>query len=196
MFTAFTYNWMVVLVLLVKVATFYQLMAFSRPPLLWAYACLWLVIINLAKTTSVQDQIQSLTRLSDSQIFDIMHILCWSLLKLLSITLDNCRAIKGGDDGWASTTGFSTFCGYIFYFPTLVQGPILIFGRYYDMLNDRRGQPIAVVSRCWSLAKNLLRLGALVLLTDFALHYIYLVNLQYNIKVGAIFFSFRKFHFK
>lgn len=201
MFIAITYNWMILLGLLVKMTTFYLLMAFGRRSLLWAYACLWLVILDLAKTQLDRGQIQTWTRLNADQNVNVINVFAWGILKSLSVTLDNLRSMEGGGGGGGAekkvTIGLSTFCGYIFYFPTLVHGPVLIFSRYDEMLKDRclRSEPIA--HRCWRLARNLLRFGALILLSDFGLHYIYLAHLQYNIKVDAIFFFPQtiKFHF-
>lgn len=151
-------------------------MSFRSRTVLWAYAGLWLFLINCCKSHSIQEQIKEYVGLEDEQIYEIVNVLCWNLLKLLSVSLENIDE--------PSDTEASTFYGYVLYYPNMTLGPIVVFRRYKKMMYDREaGLKAGIIRRFFKLIKRLIFIGFWVLLTDFALHYIYLANLQHNIKV-------------
>lgn len=176
LFILYNYNLVVLTVIMVKMTTFYLLMSFRSRTVLWTYAGLWLFIINFCKSYTAQEQIKEYAALEDEQVYEIVNILCWNLLKLLSVSLENIEE--------SSDTEASTFYGYVLYYPNMTLGPIVVFRRYKKMLCDREaGLKAGIISRVFKLIKSLICIGFWLLLTDFALHYIYLANLQHNIKV-------------
>lgn len=176
LFILYNYNLVVMSLIMVNMTTFYLLMSFRSRTVLWTYAALWLFIINYCKSHSVQEQIKDYVGLDDEQVYEIINMLCWNLLKLLSVSLENIDE--------PTDTEATTFYGYVLYFPNMTLGPIVVFRRYKAMLYDREaGLKAGIVSRWFKLLKRFICLGFWLLLTDFALHYIYLANLQHNIKV-------------
>lgn len=180
LFLLYNYNLIVLTVIVIKMTTFYLLMLFRSRSVLWAYAGLWLFIINFSKSETVQEQIKQYAGVDDEELYEIVNIMCWNLLKLLSVSLENVDEPKDIEA--------SAFYGYVLYYPNMTLGPILIFRRYKNMLLDREtGLSVRFMSRLFKLVKRLICVGFWLMLTDFALHYIFLVNLQHNIKVCWLF---------
>lgn len=158
-------------------------MQYGSTLMLWAYALVWLYVINIFKSHQFQEKWAAYLNLSERHIYEVIIILSWQLLKLLSVTLDSKSANEKIRVG---PTSITAAIGYTFYYPNLVLGPIMVFRRYNSMLQSRfdTEKNDRIEKRIFELLTRLLRIIFWMLLTDFSLHFIYLTNLQYNMNVS------------
>lgn len=195
-FIVINYSISIFTIILLKNLLFYYLIKkFKRNSVIWFYGIIWLIIINLLKTEFIQHYVLFKSmRLNESQIYDIIIIFAWNLLKTLSFSLDSIRQHQSSqlllDEDKSQKMKFMNikcYLAYTFYFPNLLLGPFWIYERYRKMLelnetfkfdwNDLK-------FRLQMLIKNMIRILFWLFLMDFALHFLYINHLLYNIEVS------------
>lgn len=158
-------------------------------------ATFWVFLMNYLKTEQIQDSITTYLDISDSNCYEIIMISAWNILKLLSCSLDCVHRRTSINATPGHPFNVINVLGYVFYFPTMFVGPIIIYNRYSNMLeaneNAMRPKNEAITARVTALIVNLLRLGFWLAFNDFALHFIYVSNLTYNPQVSE--FNIRNF---
>lgn len=157
-------------------------MHFKRKSVVWMGAVLWLFLIILFKYLEQQDHIGTILNLNETQCYELIIILSWNILKAVSVSVDY---IVSEDKQAADTFDLVNIYGYVLYFPNLLLGPFMVFKRYNEMryLNTSWNFKNAT-TRHIILIKDSSRAIFWLLFTDFALHFIYLGNLQHNADVS------------
>ncbi|KAG4070165.1 hypothetical protein HA402_003855 [Bradysia odoriphaga] len=178
------FNLKVLTILLAKTFSFILLMHFKRKRVVWLCATFWLLVIILFKYWEQHDKIGKLLDLNESQCYELVIILSWNVLKSISFSVDY---ISNKDKQTTDAFGLINIYGYVLYFPNLLLGPFIIFGRYNGMMNNAPMWNVKnAIARLIRLIVDLSRACFWLLFTDFALHFIYLGNLQHNTDVVKI----------
>lgn len=145
-------------------------------------AAFWLLLIILFKYWEQHDQMGKLLNLDEFQCYEFVIILSWNILKAISFSIDY---ISNVDQQTTVAFDLINIFGYVLYFPNLLLGPFMVFGRYNNGL--RKNVPVwnfkDFTRRIFALILDLSRAFFWFLFTDFALHFIYLGNLQQNTEV-------------
>lgn len=156
---------------------------------MWLVATIWVLLLNIIKTEQIQEPITEYLQIGDTNSYETIIILSWMFLKLISFTLDCVQQQSVIDFDGGNQFNVINLLGYVFYFPNMMVGPIVIYKRYAGMLKKNVDplmiyQSGEVLGRIKALVLNLMRFGFWMMLTDFALHYIYVNNLMYNPQVS------------
>lgn len=182
MFIFFHFNLSVLTIILAKNFSFIVLMHFKRKFVVWLCASFWLCQIIVFKYLEQHEDIGKLLNLNDLQCYEFLILLSWNILKSISFSID---FINSEDKQTSDTFDLINIFGYSLYFPNLLLGPFMLFDRYNEMRRNasplRTGQDTR--SRMFTLMIDLSRACFWFLFTDFALHFIYLGNLQHNTEV-------------
>lgn len=168
----------ILVLILFKVSTFLAVMTVGRKSLLWLYVVSWIVLMRFESVTDwLQDLLNGHHQPNHEQMYELMLLLSWSQLKVMSACLDLVDPTVTTGDG-----DVLEVYAYMFYLPNLICGPIFLFWRYTKMLTNRN-----MSRRLWA---RLLRFGICMLRVAFwylfmevALHYAYVSALQTNIWV-------------
>lgn len=169
-----------------KIFTFYVGTKSGRAAI-WTIAIAWVLVMNYLKGEHVQDYINSYFDISESKYYEIVIISAWNILKLLSFTLD-CVQQRAHINVKVRENPFNivNLLAYVFYFPNMLVGPIIIYKRYLSVIS--RNNDVHQDGDSWrrykALALNLLRIGFWMAFNDFALHFIYVNNIMYNPQVS------------
>lgn len=174
-----------------KIITFYVASRFGAKWPLWMVATIWVLLLNIFKIEQIQEPIKEYLHISETSCYEIIIISSWIILKLISFTLDSVH--QNSSINCIRENAFNVFnlLGYVFYFPTMMVGPIVIYKRYANMLK-KNDDPLSVYQhgeasgRMKMLLYNLIKLGFWLMLTDFALHFVYVNNLMYNPQVSLL----------
>lgn len=127
--------------------------------------------------------------MTEIESYEIIIIGSWNILKLLSFTLDCVQASSQITGRQNSPFSVVNLLGYMFYIPNMLVGPIIIYGRYADMLTKGERIPLSDgLQRAKMLLLNIARAGLWLAFNDFALHFIYVSNLMYNPQVIYLLF--------
>lgn len=135
----------------------------------WMLASFWLIILNYLKFESNFKMITEILNIDEPKIHDFLVIFAWCLLKNISFSLERVEAHDRNDKNF----NIINCIGYVFYFPTFLSGPHVIYSRYADML-DNKNELTSTRRRYQSFILNILRFTFWFLLTEFALHYFYI----------------------
>lgn len=159
----------------------------TRRRYIWLLTIMWLLIMNALKQTTVQTLL--LADLHDLQLYEIIVYFCWMVLRLVSFTLD-FRIDSTQTSASPSTTtnaySFVNYLGYVFYVPTMLHGPPMIYQRYIHMLPLNKYQRVEdFLARLWGLLTTLVRLVVWYFAYELAMHYIYANNVVYNSQVSV-----------
>lgn len=151
-----------------------------RKSQIWALASFWLVILNVLKFETNDLLITQILNIDDSKIHDFLVVFAWCLLKNISFNLERIEA-SVNDSKFSIINCF----GYVFYFPTFLCGPHVIYSRYADMLERKDDIPPAS-ERYKSFALNIIRFAFWFLLTELALHYFYVHSIVLNLDLKLL----------
>jgi protein-cysteine N-palmitoyltransferase HHAT len=147
---------------------------------IWLLASVWLVILNLLKTESTFKMTSEVLAVDEAKIHDFLVIFAWCLLKNLSFNLERIEKEKN-DEKFNLLNCF----GYVFYLPTFLCGPHVIFSRYSDMLDNYENfQPTKIRFKRFLL--NLLRFSFWFVLTEFSLHFFYIHSIVFNLDLKLL----------
>ncbi len=162
----------------------------KRKLFIWMCATFWLLLIILFKYWEQEDQIGSILDLNELQCYAFVIILSWNILKSISFSIDY---ISNVDQQTTDAFDLVNIYGYVLYFPNSVLGPFMVYSRYIGMINSTPLWNVREAScRFVTLMMDLSRACVWFLFTDFALHFIYLGNLQHNTDVSNSIVHFAK----
>lgn len=113
----------VVLLILLKIISFYVAAIFGNSMLIWVLAAVWLGIINLLKLHQYEENWQNNFKITEKQFDEVIVILSWNLLKCISFSIDKIKSEEK-----SINFEIKNFFGYSLYFPTLFFGPFMIYG--------------------------------------------------------------------
>lgn len=150
---------------------------FRRRIHVWALALFWLVILNYLKFESNFSMITEILNIDEVKIHDFLVIFAWCLLKNISFNLERAESSLDKRD---QKFNLINCLGYVFYFPTFLGGPHVIFSRYADML-DRTDDISPSRARYQSFVLNLLRFTFWFFVTELALHFFYIHSIVINL---------------
>lgn len=193
LFLGINYGHYVVAILFLKTLTFCGLMRWAHKHYVMFFAAAWIYVINITKQNTIQDQISSYLELNEQQMYEISIMMAWTLLKCISFSMDFTKI--GSKDAVTDSQPIDNFklincLAYVFYLPNLVFGPILLFKRYTGILSEDNLQKHSKLNdllvRVKAVIKQLIRIGFWIAFTDFALHFLYITNITYNINVRAV----------
>lgn len=176
------YNGKLLLVLYLQtLISFFVCTIATRKFHVWILASVWLVVLNYLKIESNYKIITEILSIHDSKIHDFLVIFAWCQLKNISFSLERADCHDKSDPKF----GLVNCLGYVFYFPTFLCGPHVIYSRYGDML-DRKDVVMPTKERYKSFILNLMRFTVWFLLTEFALHYFYIHSIVLNLDLKLL----------
>lgn len=140
----------------------------TRPFCIWLITILWLVALNALKVRGVQDMFDvNVNRLLQTETFLFFS---WMILRLTSVTLDICKSADYDNEKYC----LENYLGYLFYVPTMLHGPPMVYERYIYMIPLNRYQHVEdFLQRLTCLLKVFLRLIILFFLFEGCMHLIY-----------------------
>jgi protein-cysteine N-palmitoyltransferase HHAT len=155
--------------------------SFSRKKLyIWILAAFWLALLNYLKFESNYKILTKILNIEDAKIHEFLVIFAWCLLKNISFNIE--RVDHDKDD---PKFNIVNCLGYVFYFPTFLCGPHVIFSRYGDML-DRKDEIKPLSERYQNLILNLVRFTFWFLLTEFAMHFFYMNSIAMSLDLKLL----------
>lgn len=174
-----SYGEAILVMVLFNVTIFLGLMTVGRRSVLWVFgiACIWLMQLNWF--ASFLKSIMSKTEEDGGRYYEMVLMLSWNQLKILSACLDLVGDQR--QPGQEATDVLEVYC-YMFYLPNMVSGPLLLFGRFTEMLR-RRDILWPLRTRVIQLGVNLLRVLGWYLLMELVLHFAYVPSLMNDLKV-------------
>lgn len=179
-FVAISFGLPILVLILFKVTTFLAVMTFGRKSLLWLYLVVWIVVLRFESVNNLLQELLIGPQPDDYQLYELMLLLSWNQLKMMSACLDlvdtNAKS-EGGD--------VLEVYAFTFYLPNLVCGPIFLFERYTRMMETRNELVKKDFrKRYYTFGLSLMRVAFWYLFMEFALHYFYVSSLQTNIQVS------------
>lgn len=157
-------------------------MHFKRKCVVWMGATFWLLLVIIFKYWEQHDRMGEILNLNEFQCYEFVIILSWNILKSISFSIDYINDV---DKQTTNTFDLMNIYGYVLYFPNLLLGPFIVFKRYNSMTCNATSWNVKnAASRYKQLMIDLSRACFWLLFTDFALHFIYLGNLQHNTDVS------------
>lgn len=146
----------------------------------WILTAFWLVILNYLKFESNYKFLMKLLQLDETKIHEFLVIFAWCLLKNISFNLERVDHDKNDPK-----FNFVNCLGYVFYFPSFLCGPHVIYSRYGDML-DRKDEIKPLSERYQSLILNLVRYFFWFLLTELAMHFFYMNSIVMSLDLKLL----------
>uniref|UniRef100_A0A1B0CD87 Protein-cysteine N-palmitoyltransferase Rasp n=2 Tax=Lutzomyia longipalpis TaxID=7200 RepID=A0A1B0CD87_LUTLO len=157
---------------------FYGLSRSASKVIFWAGSSIYLLALNLLKSDAFFDFLTRHTKLGESEIYEILIVFAWMLLKCISFGIDAIEHRKSRESHSDWEFCLEPFMGYVFYFPTLHLGPIMIYSRYRKSLRQEVSE-VSTEKILIFLRDILLSIFWMVFLEG-ALHFFYVNNLQTN----------------
>lgn len=174
------YGFIVTIGTLVSASVFYGLAKTSSKAVFWAGSSVYLVVLNLLKTDAFFDFLTMHTKLGEREIYEILIVFAWKLLKCISFGID-CIEDRHSRQSHAEEFSLEAFLGYVFYFPTLHLGPIMIYSRYRKSLKAEFSE--LNTEKILIFVKDILLSIFWMIFLEGALHFFYVNNLQANEKI-------------
>lgn len=134
----------------------------------WMMASFWLVVINYLKYETNFLLLKDVVIENDHQIQEFLAIFAWFILKNVSYCLERIESLDERDEKFK----LMSFLGYVFYLPTFITGPHVLYSRYCDMM-DAKHEQLPLFKKMTNLILNVLRLTFWFFITELALHYLY-----------------------
>jgi protein-cysteine N-palmitoyltransferase HHAT len=153
----------------------------SRKSVVWMLAGVWLMILNYLKLESNHQIVTEVLNISDERIHDFLVIFAWCLLKNISFNLERADSPDRDDFKFS----IINCLGYVFYFPTFLSGPHVIFSRYSDMA-EKNVELLPAKKRYQSFILNLLRFSFWFFLTELGLHFFYIHSIVSNLDLKLL----------
>lgn len=147
---------------------------------IWILAAFWLVLLNYLKFESNYRILTKILNIEDAKIHEFLVIFAWCLLKNISFNIE--RADHDRED---QKFNIVNCLGYVFYFPTFLCGPHVIYSRYGDML-DRKDEIKPLSERYQNLILNLVRFTFWFLFTEFAMHFFYMNSIAMSLDLKLL----------
>lgn len=151
----------------------------------WAYAFIWLSLIN-ALRGDLAYIICSYLYLDPRSLSELIIILSWNLLRLLSFSLDNIDA----KDEKSTDERFQLIymLGYVWYFPNLYFGPFMLYSRYETMIYSNK----VIYNGLWNNFLQRFNIFSIAIIrcifwyffVELSLHFFYVNCIQQNIYVS------------
>ncbi|XP_052863335.1 protein-cysteine N-palmitoyltransferase Rasp [Anopheles cruzii] len=123
------YNMPVLLVLLVQAFSFYYgnpRTAYKRT--VWLKTFFWIAIINYFKVWYFYDKLNVHLNIDNDQLLELNLIVSWNVVKCASFCFDKETAQRSSSDD--PHYGLIDLLGYLLYFPLVLMGPAIIYGRF------------------------------------------------------------------
>lgn len=176
------YNIQFLLIMYLQTLISYIVITFNRRKIhVWTLASFWLVVLNCLKLESNYKRIEELLNVEEGKVHDFLVVFAWCLLKNISFGLERIDAHDTND----SKFSISNCLGYVFYFPTFLCGPHVIYSRYADML-DRKDDMEPSRARYQSFALNILRFTFWFFVTELGMHYFYIHSIVINLDLKLL----------
>lgn len=116
--------------------------------------------------------------LNDDEFLQLILILAWNILKCLSYSLNYAELKNRKEENMNEIFyNWKIYCGYVFYFPTMIFGPCMIYDRYIK-IEDKE-----LEERFVELFKDIGKTLFWILFYNFALHFFYVHYLSYDVEV-------------
>lgn len=173
------FNFQFQAILLFQSLTFFLLC--TKKFAVWTLAAFWLALLNYLKHDMNILLLKNVISHDMLQINEFLIIFAWFLLKNISYSLERIDAIDERDEKFR----LMNFVGYVFYFPTLIAGPHVLFTRYFVML-ESRSTPAPLMDRTITLLLNLIRYSFWFFLTEFALHFFYMHTIVTSVDLTTL----------
>lgn len=162
----------------------YMLMRSKRRRYIWLLTIFWLLVMNMLKQSSVQEVL--LHDLQDLELYEVIVYFCWMVLRLVSFTLDFRREYDRTSPS-ESRDHYSNinYLGYVFYVPTMLNGPPMTYARYIHMLPFNKYQRVQdFLARLKELLRTLARLAVWSFIYELSMHYMYANHVVYHSQVN------------
>jgi protein-cysteine N-palmitoyltransferase HHAT len=153
---------------------------FKKKRHVWILACFWLVILNYLKLESNYKMLINVLNMDEAKIHEFLVIFAWVLLKNISFNLERVESDKNDRN-----FNIVNCLGYVFYFPTFICGPHVIYSRYSDML-DKKHEVKPLSERYQSLILNLVRFSFWFFVTELAMHFFYFNSIVINLDLKLL----------
>lgn len=168
--------------LMMYLQTLISYLTARRKFFVWTLAAVWLFILNYLKLETNYRIMTELLNINESKIHDFLIIFAWNLLKNISFNLERLDAPDRNDLKFS----FFNCLGYVFYFPTFMCGPHVIYSRFAVMLDRPEEELRPSRARYQSFILNLLRFAFWFFLTEFALHFFYINSIVLNLDLKLL----------
>ncbi|CAO1396589.1 unnamed protein product [Diamesa hyperborea] len=180
-FCTLIYNFNFLLLLVFQNLTFYFISKISKSKIhVWIVAGVWLTALNFLKYDNNYQIAENIFKIKSSKVQDFLVIFAWNLMRSTSFSLEKVEA-NGKGAGNDSKFNIINCFGYVFYFPTFLCGPIVIYSRYMEMLSSQKQESFTEIKlKLKTLFLNLLRFSFWFFFTEFALHYFYINSIALN----------------
>lgn len=139
-------------------------------------AMISLLIANVSKSNTVYYWLMDNTSLRHADLYQLVVISGWMILKGISFAVDSQEENKNG------LFGFGNFMGYVFYFPTLYLGPPIIYSRFRECYESEESV-IDFISIGKQFLKDLCRVFLWFMVLELSNHFIYLSTVQYLLNI-------------
>uniref|UniRef100_A0A336M7A9 CSON013153 protein n=1 Tax=Culicoides sonorensis TaxID=179676 RepID=A0A336M7A9_CULSO len=160
------------LIFLIKTLIFYFITPFKKRYIIWLNVCFWMVLNNIPQLENI---FYNTFDIDEQKVYILYITLGWNTLKCVSFTVD-----KIDDNDKGLHYGIVDYLGYIYYPPTLFMGPVCIYEHHRDMLLRFNDESLPnSFQRFKTLLFNLLRCYFVYIITQAALHFLYINNFQF-----------------
>uniref|UniRef100_A0A336MXN7 CSON008051 protein n=1 Tax=Culicoides sonorensis TaxID=179676 RepID=A0A336MXN7_CULSO len=160
------------LIFLIKTLIFYFITPFKKRYIIWLNVCFWMVLNNIPQLENI---FYNTFDIDEQKVYILYITLGWNTLKCVSFTVD-----KIDDNDKGLHYGIVDYLGYIYYPPTLFMGPVCIYEHHRDMLLRFNDESLPnSFQRFKTLFFNLLRCYFVYIITQAALHFLYINNFQF-----------------
>ncbi|XP_050090372.1 protein-cysteine N-palmitoyltransferase Rasp [Anopheles aquasalis] len=125
------YNGKVMLVLLMQTCTFYYgnpRTAYRRT--VWLKTFAWIALINYFKVWYFYDKLNVHLNIDNDQLLELNLIISWNVIKCASFCLDKATEQESTGTSEPAYYGFVDLLAYLMYFPLVLMGPAIIYGRF------------------------------------------------------------------
>lgn len=156
---------------------YFKISSVKSKALIWSIAAVQLLVTNLLKTDHYLRLFQKWAGLNNADTMEVMIISAWCFLKCVSFSLEfiNCSNEK-------QKFAIMNFLHYVFYFPTLFLGPVMVYGRF----SHHTSRSTTTTTLWIKLKKLTLDIGRLFIwgiFLELSLHYLYVNSLQNSVKI-------------
>lgn len=145
-----------------------------------------LTVANVCRMSTIYYWLIDHTGMTYSNMYQLVVVYGWSILKCISFSLDSLEERKNEDEKVKENNSndwtFAHFLGYVFYFPTLVLGPPVIYQRFRGSYRPEE-EPVEIKSLVITFLKDIGRVIFWYLFIEFSDQHLHLVRVQYAPRV-------------
>lgn len=175
------YNWRFYAALIAQTIVFYGVGSYlKKKRYVWLLASFWLFILNALKYESYFEMLIKALNIEEDKVHDFLVIFAWCILKNISFNLERLEE----EEKQKEKFGIINCLGYVFYLPTFHCGPHVIYSRYMRMLDFK--SELELPERIKNLLLQLARYFIWFLITDFALHFLYIHYIVMSIPLKSL----------